>query len=158
MESSVFVTIEIYEDSTKTWKEVAKYPLRKICVLLGRNKNLKKESGDILIDESVCSPDIYNKISSIHLTFFRKSSTEKDKSYQYSSILGYAVKDGYNNKPTTNGTFLNGRKLEQKTNLNDQDILIIGQKIRVIYHQDRQKNMISDDLNDTYTGMTEELK
>lgn len=145
----VWVTIEI--KINKKWVEVALYPLEKICILLGRNKNLKPESGDIRIDASICDEEISNAVSSVHLTFYRRSTTEKEKN-KYQAIVGYAVRDGYNNKPSTNGTFLNGKSLKEKTNLANNDILQIGNKIRVIYHQQEKQSLILDDLKDTYTG------
>lgn len=149
----VYITIEIYLD--KKWVEVALFPLEKICILLGRNRNLKSESGDILIDDSICSSNIYSRISSVHLTFYRRSTTEKEN-HKYQSVVGYAVKDGYNNRSSTNGTLLNGKALTEKTNLVDGDILQIGY-LRIIYHQKSDKNSISNDMKDTYTGETTEI-
>lgn len=148
---NIFLSIEIYINGK--WVDVASYPLTKVCVLLGRKKSLlKPESGDILIDQKICHSSICQKISSVHLTFYRRSETEKDSgsfSYNSGSIKGYAVRDGYNGQPSTNGTYLNGKPLKEKVNLKDKDVLQIASEVRVIYHQPEKKSSVSNDLEDT---------
>ena len=143
----VYLTLELL--IAEDWVEVAVYPLNKICILLGRSKNLKPESGDILINDFICSPLVYSKISGVHLTFYRRSIT--DKEYKKApKVAGYSVKDG-GVKPSTNGTLLNGKKLgDEKINLNNGDVLQITRELRVIYHQKDKKVICSSD--DTYTG------
>lgn len=150
---SIYVTIEILIG--EAWVARQTYPLEKICVMLGRNQNLHEFNGDIRISEKICAKDVCDKVSGIHLTFYRRSSTEKEGGRYVSRLGGYSVVDGFKGqRPSTNGTLLNGKPLMEKTNLKDGDVLLIGKAIRVVYYQPQPKTLV-DAFEDTLTDATD---
>jgi pSer/pThr/pTyr-binding forkhead associated (FHA) protein len=151
-DTPTYITIEILEDNE--WKEIVKFQLEKLCILLGRGRGLKIH--DIKIDDSICSKEIYNKISSVHLTFYRRSRTEKEN-HRYLSVEGYAVRDGYGTRASTNGSTINGKPLICRTNLENGDIIQIGKNIRVIYYQNIRAVVIADREDTLAEKPTEEI-
>jgi pSer/pThr/pTyr-binding forkhead associated (FHA) protein len=87
-----------------------------------------------------------NTVSSIHFRLFEMATSLRN------SPPSYGIKDGSDEKPSTNGTYLNGSRLEHnkpKIRLLHNDVITVTPTLRIVYCDNTPKTIISDNMNDT---------
>lgn len=66
----------------------------------------------------------------------------------WKKAIGYKIRDGVPDQPSRNGTWLNGKRIEGKIELNDEDVItLVSGHLRMIYREERASR-ISDRLED----------
>lgn len=125
---------------TDGWETAFTRELKEIIITIGRSSDC---------DISISQLDIDRKhkaiVSSFHMTLARRSVTAKIGGRYIEP--GYTLKDGFDGSPSRNGCYVNGKRVVDKHELIDGDVISISLGFQMLYNYGKKKSptVILDD-------------
>lgn len=138
MANVVSICFETFNTETEEWIERYKVNLIRPFYRIGRSNKCE-----------ICL-DWKKTVSGVQARLYQIPPTMRGRG-------GYRLKDGDVDRPSTNGTFLNGSKLDSKESvkLKHGDLITLGPGLRGVYLGISES--IADALESTLTGVSNEL-